>query len=218
VANQPFDNLPIAVQRRVVHCQLIRFGAAPDFELVEKLRLSPEKTVNAPMLNKQACSNSVSRASSGELRLLSSPKAEFASASQSINLTGNTGSFRFDGITVRWQKLTQNGAQWLPSNSTTECFDADKLGSHIQLRHWRKGDRFWPIGMKNTVKLQDLLTNAKIPRLQRHNLAIGVAETGEIFWVEGLRISESFKLKDATRSRLEWEWVRSTPRCKVAEG
>jgi tRNA(Ile)-lysidine synthase len=58
------------------------------------------------------------------------------------------------------------------------------------------------------VKLQDLFTNAKIPRARRRELTVAVAETGEIFWVEGLRMSEHFKLTPATRRRLMWRWQR----------
>jgi hypothetical protein len=37
-----------------------------------------------------------------------------------------------------------------------------------------------------------------------------VAETarGEIFWVEGVRISERFKINRRTRMRLHWAWQR----------
>src|SRR5205823_1668167 len=87
-----------------------------------------------------------------------------------------------------------------------ESFDADKVGSTIALRHWQPGDRFQPIGMQTSVKLQDLFSNQKIPREQRHHLAVGVAVGGELFWVEGLRISERFKLDKNTVRRLNWYW------------
>ncbi len=76
------------------------------------------------------------------------------------------------------------------------------------LRHWRPGDVFQPIGLKSPVKLQDLFTNAKIPRDRRHELLLAVTAGGEIFWVEGLRISENFKLTADTKRRLVWHWRR----------
>jgi tRNA(Ile)-lysidine synthase len=87
-------------------------------------------------------------------------------------------------------------------------FDAEKIGSSIVLRHWRPGDRFMPIGMNASVKLQDFFTNQKIPRNKRVNLVVGAASNGEIFWVEGLRISESFKIAKETKRRLQWRWKR----------
>jgi tRNA(Ile)-lysidine synthase len=76
------------------------------------------------------------------------------------------------------------------------------------LRHWRAGDRFQPIGMNAAVKLQDLFVNRKIPKQRRHALAIATTAAGEIFWVEGLRIGERFRLSETTRRRLKWEWQR----------
>jgi tRNA(Ile)-lysidine synthase len=94
-----------------------------------------------------------------------------------------------------------------PRKPGVEFFDADKIGGNITLRHWRPGDRFRPIGFKSAAKLQDLFTNQKVPRERRHQLIL--AEIGkEIFWVEGLRISENFKLTPETKRLLIWRWRR----------
>ncbi|HEY1490946.1 MAG TPA: tRNA lysidine(34) synthetase TilS C-terminal domain-containing protein, partial [Verrucomicrobiae bacterium] len=58
------------------------------------------------------------------------------------------------------------------------------------------------------AKLQDLFTNAKIPRDRRRDLIVAESAAGEIFWVEGLRISENFKLTPETRRLLVWRWRR----------
>jgi hypothetical protein len=62
--------------------------------------------------------------------------------------------------------------------------------------------------MKESIKLQDFFTNKKVPRNQRCALTIAAADNGEIFWVEGQRISEQFKLSKATKRRLKWRWKR----------
>ncbi|NOS68393.1 MAG: tRNA lysidine(34) synthetase TilS, partial [Verrucomicrobia bacterium] len=86
----------------------------------------------------------------------------------------------------------------------TEFFDADKIGSWIVLRHWRAGDRFQPIGMEHSVKLQDWFTNRKIPLAERRKLVLATTASGEIFWIEGERIGEQFKLSPYTTRRLIW--------------
>ena len=58
------------------------------------------------------------------------------------------------------------------------------------------------------VKLQDFFTNQKVPRGRRRQLVVAEAEDGEAFWVEGLRISERFKLTERTIRRLQWRWKR----------
>ena len=84
---------------------------------------------------------------------------------------------------------------------------AAQIGDELVLRHWSEGDRFQPIGMKSPVKLQDLFTNLKIPRARRHQVIVAEAKK-EIFWVEGLRISENFKLTPRTKRLLIWGWQR----------
>ncbi len=84
-----------------------------------------------------------------------------------------------------------------------------KLATKSFCWHWRPGDRFQPIGLKSSAKLQDLFTNAKILRDRRRDLLVATTAGGEIFWVEGLRISENFKLISETMRRLAWRWHRA---------
>lgn len=62
--------------------------------------------------------------------------------------------------------------------------------------------------MSAPVKLQDLFTNQRIPREVRRELLLATTADREIFWVEGLRISERFKLTRGTVCRLYWTWER----------
>ena len=65
-----------------------------------------------------------------------------------------------------------------------------------------------PIGMPRSVKLQDLFTNLKVPRERRHRLVVATTAQDEIFWVEGLRIGEQFKIESPTKRHLKWSWRR----------
>jgi hypothetical protein len=62
--------------------------------------------------------------------------------------------------------------------------------------------------MTQPVKLQDIFGNQKILRSRRHELILASTSQGEVFWVEGLRIAERFKLTSKTRKCLEWRWKR----------
>jgi tRNA(Ile)-lysidine synthase len=81
------------------------------------------------------------------------------------------------------------------------------VGSRIILRNWRDGDRFEPIGLGRAAKLQDLFTNAKVSAPEKRERVIACAATGEIFWVQGLRIGEIAKIRPQTRRFLEWRWM-----------
>jgi hypothetical protein len=40
---------------------------------------------------------------------------------------------------------------------------------------------------------------------------VAEAANGRLFWVEGLRISEGFKLDKGTTHLIKWEWRRNEP-------
>ena len=199
-----FASLPVAVQRRILQMQLASLNVAPGFDLVEGLRQSADSSIS---INPEL---SVLRDAKGMVRLKSVPLIAFSSNKLAMNLAGRAGEVVFGGMCIRWRlgagrKFSLPGVQ-----KAREFFDADKIGGKITLRHWRAGDRFQPIGFKATAKLQDLFTNAKIPRLRRHDLTVAEAANGEIFWVEGLRMGELFKLTPQTKRRLIWSWHPSS--------
>jgi tRNA(Ile)-lysidine synthase len=148
----------------------------------------------------------VARDARGILHLVPSCEPGFNPASHELDLDRRAGDVLFAGATIRWQILP-GGSRPAIRRRGCEFFDADRVGGHIVLRHWQPGDRFHPIGMAMPVKLQDLFTNLKISRAQRHKLILAATASGEVFWVEGLRISERFKLTQQSNRRLRWQWA-----------
>ena len=199
----PYDRLPLAIQRKTVQLQLAELGVPPEFDLIEQLRQSPEKPVNA------AAGRFLWRQPDGQLNWHTPSATKFNSAQLAVTLKGKTGKAAFAGHRFQWKmELLKSFARPQPL-AGRETFDGDKVGSKILLRHWQPGDRFQPIGLKSPVKLQDLFVNAKIPVQQRRERVLATTADGIIFWVEGLRIGEGFKLTPATRRRLVWKWRQS---------
>lgn len=199
---EPFNKLSPAVQRRVIQLQLLERSVATDFEMVEFLRSHANRLVTiSPLV-------SVSRDIAGFVQVRTHQPASFNSTLLAIELRGRTPEAVFDGVQFRWQFDERCGVHGKGRFGQSECFDADKIGSRVVLRHWRAGDRFQPIGMRTAVKLQDWFTNQKIPRAQRHELVVATTANEEIFWIENQRISERFKLTSKTKHRLIWRWKR----------
>jgi tRNA(Ile)-lysidine synthase len=197
-----FPSLPLAVQRKVLQQQLTGLGLVPDFELIEQLRELPGKEVSV-------CAGlTVARDLTGRVRCREHLSSEFSTAELALSLSAGQGRVEFAGRKLRWRVALMKQFRLPPKKSAAgsdtirECFDAGKIGDKIILRHWRPGDRFQPIGLKSAAKLQDLFVNAKIPAPRRRELVLAATEDGEIFWVEGLRIGEQFKLTPATRRQL----------------
>jgi tRNA(Ile)-lysidine synthase len=202
IEKENFASLPVAVQRRVLQLQLTDLAVAPDFELIEQLRESPGKFVSV------SSSLSIARDADGKLDCKKHAASGFNANETVVKLAGRAGDVEFDGVRLGWRLETGVNFPRPRGRKGCEYFGADQVGGKITLRHWRPGDWFQPIGMKSPVKLQDLFTNRKIPRARRRELMVAAAENREIFWVEGLRISENFKLTPQTKRRLVWRWRR----------
>jgi tRNA(Ile)-lysidine synthase len=199
-----FAALPAALQRRCLQLQLAEAGVAPNFDLVEQLRIFADRAVNV------GGNTSVSRDSDGCLSVQETGKSGFRSEAMAVRLKGRAGEIAFEEARISWKiELRQSGTLHAPLRRVNcECFDAGKVGRDIVLRHWLPGDRFQPIGMASPVKLQDLFTNQKIARAKRLGLMVGAVAAGDVFWVEGLRMGERFKLDKNTRYELIWRWKR----------
>ena len=187
------DTPQTALERRRLREQLYAAGIDANFDLIEHLRINPDTAISIGR------EQFISRDVSGSLKFFKPTNWSVDTLSANV---AEAGSVPFGEITIRW-----SFGRGKPSKGA-EYFDADKIGSIVTLRHWRRGDRFQPIGMKQSVKLQDLFTNLKIPRDQRHRLVLATTSAGEIFWVEGIRISERFKITPATKRYLKWQWRR----------
>jgi tRNA(Ile)-lysidine synthase len=198
-----FQNLPVAVQRRVLQLQLVALNILVDFELVEQLRKSANQSVSV------GAGLAVLRSAAGAVELRSQNQLHFDGDEKLVNLRGTSGETIFGEVKFSWRAEASGKFQPPAGQSGCESFDADMIGTKIILRHWRPGDRFQPIGLRAAVKVQDLFTNAKIPRERRHQLIMATTASGGIIWVEGLRISEQFKLTLQTKRRLVWRWQRS---------
>ncbi|MHB1390404.1 MAG: tRNA lysidine(34) synthetase TilS [Thermoleophilia bacterium] len=79
--------------------------------------------------------------------------------------------------------------------------DAGRLDGELVVRGWRPGDRFTPLGLGGSKSIQDLFTDAKVPRSER--AATPVITCGDrIIWVCGHRMAEEFKVTDFTRDKI----------------
>lgn len=203
-AQNDFDKLPVAIQRHILRLQLIKLNIATDFDLVESLRRLVNQSITV------IANLSVSRDEKGRVSVRERYTNAFKNSLLNVKLDRTDIAF-FDAVKFSWQFSKQRESLSRPTKASPklrkEFFDAGKVGKEIILRHWRAGDRFQPIGLKSAIKLQDVFTNQKVPRERRHQLVVAEAG-GEIFWVEGLRISENFKLTQQTKRVLTWKWRR----------
>jgi tRNA(Ile)-lysidine synthase len=98
----------------------------------------------------------------------------------------------------------------IPLGPQVAVLDQERLNFPLEVRYFKPGDRFWPLGGPGPRKLQDFLVDAKIPRWLRPYIPL-VVSAGRIVWVAGLRPAEPVKVTGASRSLLTLEISPQTP-------
>ncbi|MBI3977181.1 MAG: tRNA lysidine(34) synthetase TilS [Chloroflexi bacterium] len=81
------------------------------------------------------------------------------------------------------------------------CFDLAKTGAALVVRTRRPGDRFQPLGLAGTKKLQDFFVDAKVSRAWRDRVPL-VCAGEEIVWVVGWRVDGRFAVGPETEEVL----------------
>ena len=83
-------------------------------------------------------------------------------------------------------------------NPNIEYIDQHKIkNKKLQLRVWREGDAFRPLGMSGKQKISDFLTNKKLNRFEKFNQSVLCADN-KIIWLCGHRIDDRYKVSDET--------------------
>jgi len=88
--------------------------------------------------------------------------------------------------------------------------DADAVQGPLEVTSTRPGDRMRPFGMKGSRKLQDVLTDAKVPARERSHIPV-VRDGERIVWVAGVRSSDEYRVGSDTERTVLLTWEpRST--------
>lgn len=99
-------------------------------------------------------------------------------------------------LTVKQRIVAQNEVDF--SNKGSFYIDADKVVGEIELRKWRIGDRFTPLGMKGSKLISDFLTDKKVPSYKRNNVRVLVNQL-QIIAVVGFCPSEQVRINEQTK-------------------
>ena len=80
----------------------------------------------------------------------------------------------------------------------------ERVKGKLHMRSRRDGDRFQPLGMNIPKKLQDFMTDEKIPRWWRDRIPL-VCAGQDILWVAGWRIGELARAREEDEKIIEVE-------------
>ena len=87
--------------------------------------------------------------------------------------------------------------------NTTIFVDEDKLWFPLDLRRWKKGDSFQPLGMEGkSKKVSKFFKDQKLSLIEKEKIWI-LCSDNQIVWIVGLRQDERFKVKNTTKNILK---------------
>lgn len=92
----------------------------------------------------------------------------------------------------------------IPKAKSVAMLDYDLLKFPLQLRHWKKGDVFFPFGLHGKQKLSDFFTNQKYSIIDKEKQWL-LCSGEDIVWVIGERIDDRFKITDKTKTIYKME-------------
>ncbi|MBD3225030.1 MAG: tRNA lysidine(34) synthetase TilS [Caldithrix sp.] len=100
----------------------------------------------------------------------------------------------FLGKTITAEYIEKNEIK-LSADVRVEYICADHLKWPLQVRTWREGDIFYPLGTEHRQKVSDLFINAKVSKALKHKIPI-ICSNQQIVWIAGYRLDERFKVTD----------------------
>ena len=104
-----------------------------------------------------------------------------------------------DSVSLRLKSFNKDeNFHLIKDPSVAAQFDMDKIKFPLKLRHWRKGDKFRPLGMKGSKLLSDFFNDLGFSAYQKQNVWIMEDANGLILWVVGYRINDKVKILNST--------------------
>ncbi len=104
-------------------------------------------------------------------------------------------------------EIMKSGAMEKEEDDFIAYLDLDRTGNELKVRRRKPGDRFQPLGMVETKKLNEFMIDAKIPRTWRGRIPV-VYSPKQILWLVGYRIDDRVKVTEETKKVLRLEFKR----------
>ncbi len=108
-------------------------------------------------------------------------------------------------VSLSFSKFSRPEKYNIPKETKYAVLDYNKIKYPLELRKWRQGDRFIPLGMNNHKKLSNFFIDYKLSIPEKE--AVWIITSGEdIIWIVNYRIDERYKVDRNTTDILVIEY------------
>ena len=108
------------------------------------------------------------------------------------------GSIRARGVVLLGSPAREPGVEYV---------DLEQTGAELRVRGRKPGDRFVPLGMAGSKKLQDFFVDERVPLDRRDGWPLVTTAAGAIVWVVGMRIDERYKVTPGASTAIRLQFV-----------
>jgi tRNA(Ile)-lysidine synthase len=120
---------------------------------------------------------------------------------QTVVIDAEENRIVFENGVLVLEQLKSKNVQ--PGNDATiACIDQSAVQFPLLLRKWKKGDYFYPLGLKKKKKLARFFIDQKLSMTDKEKVWV-LESNKKILWVVGLRIDDRFKITGATKKVLQ---------------
>ena len=136
-----------------------------------------------------------------ETQRLKDSKTQSGDDSATLRLCDSATLRLCDSVSLRLKSFNKDeNFRLIKDPAVAAQFDMDKIKFPVKLRHWRKGDKFRPLGMKGSKLLSDFFNDLGFSAYQKQSVWIMEDANGLILWVVGYRISDKVKIAGSTKT------------------
>lgn len=115
-------------------------------------------------------------------------------AGDSAQLGSSRGSVVFHGKRITAEMVYPYQVTSFEAPSHVAYFDLESVSFPLNIRVWKPGDYFFPLGMTGRKKISDFLVDSKVSRLDKEQQLVVTDNRSELVWVVGRRIDDRFKI------------------------
>ena len=103
-------------------------------------------------------------------------------------------------------KIEKNSSREIIKDKRFAQINADFLSFPLMVRRWKRGDAFYPFGMKQKKKLSDFFIDNKFSLADKENVWL-LTSNEKIVWIIGERLDNRFRVRNNTKNILKIEFA-----------